>query len=271
MTMWIRRATAAVVVAGAVASGAVIAQAKSAPKDAKAGPGGLVVGVAAGGTGGKHAVIQATLPVDGTTPVQVTNNSTQTLKIAVAARPWTQSSATAAIAAKRSGSLAGVTPSETAFTLAPGQVENLTLALHSSAVTYGALEVTGLPANAAKRKGVTLGYRILTPIRLLPKTPTEKLTVGKPKLRGKGSARVISVAIHNGGDSIAPIVANAAIKSGLGTRRPGIDAFSLLPGKTVNLTLAKASTLAKGRYSVSVSAKQDKVGKTAKATIKIAH
>ena len=59
----------------------------------------------------------------------------------------------------------------------PGEaahVDATLTAAPSAGALYGALEVVGLPADAATRKGVVLGYRLVGTIRVLPSTPTRE-------------------------------------------------------------------------------------------------
>ena len=53
---------------------------------------------------------------------------------------------------------------------------------------YGALEVIGLPRNAATRKGVVTGYRLIGALRYNPATPTYALTGAAAKV-SKGCDR----------------------------------------------------------------------------------
>ena len=65
---------------------------------------------------------------------------------------------------------------------APRQQVTATLTSAPSAgYLYGAMEVVGVPTDAAKRKGVVLGYRLVGSLRILPAAPKYRLTAGNAK------------------------------------------------------------------------------------------
>ena len=70
---------------------------------------------------------------------------------------------------------------EGTFTLAPGQAAtspSRSAACPPAASLYGALEVVGLPADIAKRKGVITGYRLVGPLRYKPARQAYALKAG---------------------------------------------------------------------------------------------
>ena len=128
----------------------------------------------------------------------------------------------------------------------------------SAGYAYGALEVVGLPTDAATRKGLVLGYRVIGTVRILPSVKKDAITVGKAKA-SKGAA---VLPIKNAGNTIDPVTGTVSVKGATGTRNFGLQNLKILPGKTVNLAIG--TKLTKGSYSAKVSLKQ--AGKTAVST-----
>ena len=119
-----------------------------------------------------------------TNSLTVENRSKEALSIEVKARPWTVSGA-GDVAPNRRSTLGGVRVTDGTFTLAPGQARNVTVALGgvpSGGSLYGALEVVGLPADIAKRKGVITGYRLVGPLRYQPAAKRYALKAGTLKV-----------------------------------------------------------------------------------------
>jgi hypothetical protein len=187
-------------------------------------------------------------------PLVVANRSGAPLQVTVTARPWTQASS-GKVAADRKKTLAGISVATPSFTLAAGETKTVGVSLTgvpAGGALYGALEVIGLPTDAATRKGVVLGYRLIDTLRLLPATKVYKLTAGKVTT-AKGTA---SVAIKNSGNTIDPITASIVTKGAGSTRRGAVDSLRILPGKTVGIPLGKG--LQKGSYTSTVTIQQNK-------------
>jgi hypothetical protein len=174
--------------------------------------------------------------------------------VTVAARPWIEASS-GRVAADRRHTLRGISIGAPSFTLAPGATKDVPLSLSgtpSGGALYGALEVIGLPTDAATRKGVVLGYRLIGTLRLLPANKVYKLTVGKLKT-AKGTA---TLAVKNAGNTLDPINASILTKGAGSTRRGSIEGLRILPGKSVDLSLGKG--LPKGSYKTTISIVQAK-------------
>lgn len=210
---------------------------------------------ATGGLSVSPAVLQQRAAPGPLAPVSVVNRSDRKLEVTVAARPWIQSS-DGRVEPDRRHALAGVSVAEPAFTLAPGETKAVGLsvtAVPAAGALYGALEVIGLPPGADKAKGVVLGYRLISTLRLTPAVSVHEL---RGALRTRG--RTIELAVTNRGNTVDPVSGEAAIKDPRGTRTPGIDRIRILPGKTVRLRLAKG--LRPGAYRV--SARLEQAGRT---------
>ena len=111
----------------------------------------------------------------------------------------------------------------------------------SAGSLYGALEVVGLPADAATRKGVVLGYRLHRddPGRAVV-AASRASSAGTPKA-SKGTA-VISV--RNTGNTVDPVTGSITLRGAGGSRTRSVQAVRILPGKSVNIPLG--TKLARG-------------------------
>jgi hypothetical protein len=113
------------------------------------------------------------------------------------------------------------------------------------------MEVIGLPADAATRTGVVVGYRLVGSLRLLPAQRKLALKAGAVKLAAK---RAVVLPVTNAGNTLDPVSGTVKIKGARGTLNSTVPALRILPGKTVNIGLS--STLKKGAYSATVTLKQ---------------
>jgi hypothetical protein len=256
MSMVGRRAFAGVVVLAAVAGGAVIAQANSAKP--AAGEGGLKVGPV---IIDKLAAAGAINP-----PLTITNNSSKSLDVTVAARPWVQSSS-GAVTANRRKSLPGIQLSDTSFSLAPHAEKKVTVTAATGASMFGAVEIIGIPSGAGDKDGVVLGYRLVASLRLEPATPEIDLSAGSPKVTGEGADRAVVLPVKNEGNTIQPVKGTVSLKSALGTRQRDLDSLRILPGKRVNVLLSSVKSLKPGSYTATVRLTQG--GKTTTVSKKV--
>jgi hypothetical protein len=183
----------------------------------------------------------------------VANRSSAPLNVTIAARPWIEGSS-GKVAPDRRHTLAGISVGAPSFTLAAGATKEVPVSFSGAAggALYGALEVIGLPTDAATRKGVVLGYRLIGTLRLLPANKVYKLSLGKLKT-SKGAA---TLAVKNAGNTLDPITASIVTKGAGSTRRGTVDALRILPGKSVDVSLGKG--LPKGAYTSTISIVQAK-------------
>ena len=84
----------------------------------------------------------------------------------------------------------------------------------SAGYLYGAMEVVGVPTDAATRKGVVLGYRLVGALRVLPAAPKLELTAGNVK--ASGATAVIPV--KNTGNTLDPVTGSVKVKGAAGTK-----------------------------------------------------
>jgi hypothetical protein len=184
--------------------------------------------------------------------LKVANRSAAPLAVTVTPRPWVQS-ANGKVSPNRRATLPGVSVSQSTFTLAPGAERDVSATLNSvptAGYLYGAMEVVGVPTDAATRKGVVLGYRLVGALRVVPNAPKSSLTAGNPK--ASGSTAVIPV--KNGGNTLDPVTGSIRVKGATGTKNLTIAAVRILPGKTVNLPAG--TKLSKGSYTATVTLNQ---------------
>ena len=153
--------------------------------------------------------------------------------VTVTPRPWVQS-ASGDVAANRRATLPGVSVSQSTFTLAPGEERPVDVTLTtapSAGALYGALEIVGLPADHATRKGVVLGYRLVATIRVLPSTPTREPRGRQRRRRPKGTA---VIPVRNTGNTIDQVTGSVTLKGARGSRNRSVQAVRILPGKQVH-------------------------------------
>ncbi|MDA0181165.1 hypothetical protein OJ997_12735 [Solirubrobacter phytolaccae] len=223
----------------------------------KAAAGGAAAAQADGGLSVAPATFESPARTGALGTMKVANRSAAPLTVTVTPRQWTQA-ATGKVSPNRRSTLAGVSVSEASFTLAPGAEKDVAVNLNSvpsAGALYGAMEVVGLPADVATRKGLVLGYRVVGAIRILPTAPKLGVSAGAIK-PGKGTALL---PIKNTGNTLDAVSGTVAVKDSRGTRNLTVSAVKILPGKTINVPLG--TKLQKGTATAKVTLKQK--GKTA--------
>jgi hypothetical protein len=184
--------------------------------------------------------------------ITIANRSPTALAVTVTPRPWNESAA-GKFAPDRRATLAQVRVSAESFTLAPGAEQKVAVTLTGAPAggsLYGALDVTGLPAGAASRQGAVLGYRLVGTLRLPPAQKRFGLVAGTVKRAGKAAV----LPVTSTGNTIDPISGQVSVKGVRGTLNDSVSDLRILPGKQVNVMLARS--LRKGSYSATVTLKQ---------------
>lgn len=265
-----RRVAAIAGIAAAVGGGAVIANAQQpAPEPCPAESKGGGLALCTPREADQSITINRVAQAGAADRIFVVNNSGKALDVTAKARPWTQS-ASGATSPNRRSELGGVSVSEEAFTLAPGTKKELTVTLNgvpASGYVYGALEVIGLPSDLESRKGVVLGYRLVSALRYRAATATSALKAGAAKFAGSGKDKTLTLAVRNTGNTIEPVTGSVRLRSALGTRNASIKATRILPGKSVRLGLFSGSALREGTYTARITLVQ--AGKRTTVTKKI--
>ncbi|WP_028060065.1 hypothetical protein [Candidatus Solirubrobacter pratensis] len=205
-----------------------------------------------GGLALSPTVLQAA-PVPGRLgTLTIANRSAAALAVTVTPRPWTESAA-GAFAPDRRSALSQVKVDAGSFTLAAGAEQTVAVTLTGAPAggsLYGALDVTGLPVDAAKRRGVVLGYRLVGTLRLPPAQKRYGLTAGQVKRSGKA----VVLPLTSTGNTIDAISGHVSVKGARGTLNDNVAGLRVLPGRKVNLVLA--TSVRKGSYSATVTLKQ---------------
>jgi hypothetical protein len=264
------KTVAATGMAAAAVGGAVIARADDSPARAAAADGGLAI-MATTDSGDKSLAIDRVAQAGASDGFKVSNHSNKALAVTVKARRWTQSSS-GAVSPNRRSTLGGVSVSDGEFTLQPGAEKDLTVtlgAVPSAGYLYGALEVVGVPTDAAKAKGVVAGYRLVDAIRYTPARETYGLKAGSAKISGKGSKKTLTLRVRNTGNTVAPVTGTVKLKGALGTKNGTVKAIRILPRKTVALGLASVRSLRAGSYTATVTLIQNKKKTTLKKKIRV--
>jgi hypothetical protein len=217
---------------------------------------GAAITEAAAPAGGGLSVTPAVIPsvphaaiVGRADSVVLANTTTTALKITVTPRPWVESS-NGHVSPNAKASLTKlVSVSKPSFTLAAGASQSVALTLRQKppgGSLYAAVEAIGVPVDAAKHKGVSVGYRLISALRLDPATPARKLklTVSAPVVQGAA----VVLPVRNAGNTIDPVSGTAKLVSPLGTRNVTIAAQRIVPGGSVSMVLTPVKGLAAGRY-----------------------
>jgi hypothetical protein len=207
---------------------------------------------AAGGLSVTPAIIEHGPQAGALATLTVANRSAAPLAVTVTPRPWTQSSS-GKVSPNRRATLPGVSVGQSTFTLAPGAEQQVSATLNSApsaGYLYGALEVVGVPTDAATRKGVVLGYRLVGSLRILPTAAKYGLSASNPK----AVAGTAVIPVKNTGNTLDAVSGTVSVKGARGTKNLAIAAVRILPGKSVNVPAG--SKLAAGSYTAKVTLNQ---------------
>lgn len=218
---------------------------------------GLAPALAVGGGSGlaisppiiAHAAVRGT--VGGVT---ISNNTGETLRIGVSARPWLESPS-GAVAPNQRSVLGNVALSATSFTLASGASRVVSLSLRSlpsNGSVYGNVDVLGVPTAPSTHGGVIVDYRLIATLRLTPARTAYGAVASGVVVTGNHKRGEIYLAVRNTGNTVTPIGGTARITSPRGSASATIPSTRLVPGVTVDLpVLALRGSLPAGSYTIS--------------------
>ena len=210
-----------IVGAAVVAAGAVIAQADGTKAGAAAQTGGLAV---------ENGLVERVAAAGAENMVKVSNRSKEALAITV-----TRAAVDAVLLRRREPEppleLRGRRQRERVHARVGESKEVKVTLTTGTASVYGALEIVGLPADIAKRKGVVTGYRIVSALRYKPAHATYALKVGAAKIK----AGMVTLSVKSTGNTAEPVTGTVRLKGPLGTRQGSVKSTRLLPGKTIAL------------------------------------
>src|SRR4051812_6508033 len=125
----------------------------------KAAAGGVAAKQGDGGLSLSPVVIEHNAQPGALATLTVANRSAAPLNVTVTARPWLQNDV-GKVSPNRKATLGGVSVAQPKLTLAPGQETQVGVTLNGppkGGSLFGAIEVVGLPADAATRPGLVLG------------------------------------------------------------------------------------------------------------------
>jgi hypothetical protein len=206
-------------------------------------------------TGGGLSVAPAIVEPPHWTPglvgtLAISNTTTTAQQIKVTPRPWVVSSAGVATPDPHKDLTSLISISNPSFTLGAGTSQSVKVTLRKpppGGSLYGSLVVVGIPVDAAKRPGITIGYRLISRLRLDPAQNVRKLkvSVGAPRISGKS----IVLPVTNRGNTLDPIDGNASLKGPTGTRNVQFLETRIIPGTTALIGVAPASEFKSGRYT----------------------
>ena len=116
---------------------------------------------------------------------------------------------------------------------------------------YGNVDILGKPTRTKGRKGIIPQYRLVSSLRLHPRSKTIKLRTGAAQVRN----RTFVLPVRNTGNTIEPISGTYRL-SGPGSRSGNFKSVSVVPGKLVTLGLTSTRGFKKGRYTITASLSQ---------------
>jgi hypothetical protein len=216
---------------------------------------GIAAAAAQGGLSVTPSIVEATARNGATVSTTVTNTTGAKLRVRVNARPWRQARNGGAVSANRTRRLRGVGLSTRRFTLAAGARRSITATMRSSrASLFGALEIVGRPVK--KKRGINVVYRLVSSMRFNPATRRYTLRAGSASVRGRGSARALSLLIRNAGNTVDPVGGSVSISGAGGGRSGTIAPVRILPGNLVAVRAASLSGLRRGRYTARITLTQ---------------
>jgi hypothetical protein len=253
-------AGAVALAAAGLAAGGVIAQADQAPPRAKA---------AAGGVSLTPETVEHTARQGKLGSVTVKNTTSDTLKVTVRVRPWSQDRVTGKVDANLNVSLSRyIAATSPSFNLAAGSSRSVTFTQRRTppgGSLYGAIEVFGKPRNAKARNGIIPNYRVVGRLRANPAKKNVALRAGSLGFVGKGAARELVVPVRNTGNTLDPIGGSVTFAGPTSKTNP-LKAITPIPGQVVNLVGGHVSGFKKGRYTATFSITQGTRRYTAKRT-----
>ncbi len=209
---------------------------------------------AGGGLSLQPAIVEHTAAPGVVGSIVLANTTASAQKITVTPRPWVATSGGVVSPDPHKDLAALVKVSKPSFTLTAGASQSVDVTLKKlppGGSLFGAVVAVGIPVDAAKRPGITIGYRLVSRLRLDPPTDSRKLkvTVGAPRVAGAN----IVLPVRNIGNTIEPIGGSASVIGPPGTRNVFIADQRILPGTTAALVVGPTKGLRHGRYTLSFS------------------
>ena len=231
----------------------------------------LAVGlVLAAGSEGAAGLRVDTLRLDGVATagaigrVTVSNPSSQTIKLTMTPRRWTQRRGGQLLPnARKSAVIKNIKVSSKSFTLKPGAKRIVSVALKATPAAhylYAALVARGVPKT--KKSGVRPIYQIAIAVSLRPPASRQRFrqraSSVRVRKRKKGGV-LVDVLVRNRGNMVTPPTGTITITRAKTTRTVKIPArVGVLPKGRVRLPAVVVRGLHSGRYRVKVAVQQTK-------------
>jgi hypothetical protein len=219
--------------------------------------------IAAGGLSISPSIVAGSASPGVIGTVTVDNTSTVTLKITASVRPWIQAANGAVTPDARHTLASDISLSSSAFSLAAGQKQTITLTLLQTPANhslYGNVDVLGVPPANTARNGVTVDYRLIGSLRVLPSASDEKFSAAATVVRESGthSHGRLSVGIQNTGNTIDPIGGSFQVQGPVGSVSGTVPSKIIVPGATVFAPLTRLhGQLPPGNYTATITLTQD--------------
>lgn len=216
--------------------------------------GGTATAHAAGGLSVTPAILEHRAALGNVGSLTLNNTTNETLKITVNVRPWRQELNGRVLTDPRATFNRYVRATRRTFAIRGGgkvPVRFRMVRRTGSGSLYGSVDIFGKPTRTKGRKGIIPQYRLVSSLRLHPRSKTIKLRTGAPQVRN----RTFVLPVRNLGNTIDPVSGTYRL-SGPGSRSGSLKSVSVVPGRLVALGLASTAGLEKGRYTLTASLAQ---------------
>jgi hypothetical protein len=209
---------------------------------------------AAGGLSVTPAILERSAKLGNVGSLTLNNTTNETLRVTVNVRPWRQQLDGKVISDPRATFNRYVRATRRSFTLRGGAKVPVNFRMvrrTGSGSLYGNVDILGKPTRTKGRKGIIPQYRLISSMRLHPRSKKLRLRTGAAQIRN----RTFVLPVRNIGNTIDPVSGTYRL-SGPGSRSGAIKGVSVVPGKLVTLGLTSTSGFKKGRYTVTASLSQ---------------
>jgi hypothetical protein len=209
---------------------------------------------AAGGLSVTPAILEHRAALGSVGSLTLANTTNETLRVTVNVRPWRQELNGRVLTDPRATFNRYVRATRRSFTIRGGArvpVRFRMVRRTGSGSLYGNVDILGKPVRTKGRRGIIPQYRLISSLRLHPRSKTVRLRTGAGQVRGG----TFVLPVRNVGNTIEPVSGTYRL-SGPASRSGNFRSVSVVPGKLVTLGLASTRGFKKGRYAISASLSQ---------------
>lgn len=187
--------------------------------------------------------------------ITIRNSLSKVVEVSIAPRPWLQSRS-GAVTPNARRTLGNIKLSATRITMPANSARTIDVTLASAPASrslYGSVEFRATPRGQAKGQ-IKVSYRLIGVLRLNPAANRRvfRLAAGSPVRQG----RSIVLPVRSSGNTAAPITGSATVSGPNGGYSGQIQATRILPGYIVDVPIAPAAGLRKGKYTTTVTLRQ---------------